>query len=245
MKLSNMRKGFVVFLISVSFTFSCSTSEPVNPDMGFDYFPLSIGNYSIFLVQETKIALSVETKTSYELKVSITDSNVNDQGDTTYVIHRAKRANSSASWENQDTWSAKLSNNRILQNEGNVTFVKLLFPPSLNLMWNGNLFNNLPDHGNIFNDRNSDQYYISYVNTPVTLPSGFQTDQSLTVVHNDYVDHIIGTDIRMEVYAKGAGLIYKEIRQLEYCTNPPSCTGQQKVAKGVILIQSLKEYGRQ
>jgi hypothetical protein len=39
------------------------------------------------------------------------------------------------------------------------------------------------------------------------------------------------------------GLIYKEVVQVKYCTDI-GCYGQQKVEQGVILIQSLKEYGK-
>jgi hypothetical protein len=103
----------------------------------------------------------------------------------------------------------------------------------LELSWDGNQFNN----------STTESYVISELNASITLPSGFEAEQSLTVIQNDLLDNIVETDQRKEVYAKGVGLIYKEIIQLQYCTNP-NCLGQQKVDKGVILIQSLKEHGQ-
>jgi len=243
MKLLIMRKRLGVFLVFCLVTLSCSTDEPVIPDMGLDYYPLQVGNYAIYEVEETIILQSVETQTSFDLRITVTDSSKNEQGVVYYLLVREKRTSPSGNWEALDTWSTKVIDNKTVQNEGNVLFVKLVFPPSLNLKWDGNLFNNLPDDGNIFNDSNSDHYFISDLDEPITLPSGFETNQSLTVIQNDFSDNIVGIDQRKEVYAKGVGLIYKEITQLEYCTSS-NCLGQQKVDKGVILVQSLKEHGQ-
>ncbi len=243
MKLPIMRKGLGVFLVFSLVIFSCSENEQVIPDLGLDYYPLQVGNFALYQVDETYILQSVETKTSYELKVTVTDSSISQQGVVTYFLVREKRLNSSSKWESVDTWSSHVLNNKVVQNEGNVLFVKLIFPPSLNLMWDGNEFNNVPDGGNLFTDTSSDQYFISEFNKPITLPSDFESDQALTVVHNDFSDNIIGIDQRKEVYAKEVGLIYKEVTQLKYCTSS-NCLGQQRVDKGVILIQSLKEYGQ-
>ena len=243
MKLLIMRKGLGIFLVFSLVIISCSDDEQVAPDLGLDYYPLHVGNYSVFQVEETTITLSVEIKTSYELKVAITDSSINEQGVTTYSVIRQKRMNTSSNWENLDTWSCKVLNNRLVQNEGNVLFVKLIFPPSLNLMWDGNEFNNLQGDGNLFTDNSSGKYVVSELNKPITLQSGFESDQTLTVVQNDFTDDIIGIDQRKEVYAKTTGLIYREVNQLQYCTSS-NCLGQRRVDKGFILTQSLKEHGK-
>lgn len=243
MKLLIMRKGLVVFMVFNLVIFSCSENEQVTPDLGLDYYPLKVGNFVLYQVNETYISQSVETKTSYELKVTVTDSSINQQGVITYFLVREKRVNSLSQWKSVDTWSSHFLNNKVVQNEGNVLFVKLVFPPSLNLMWDGNEFNNLPDDGNLFTDNSSDQYFISEMNKPITLSSGFESDQALTVIQNDFSDNIIGIDQRKEVYAKEVGLIYKEVTQLKYCTSS-NCLGQQRVDKGFILIQSLKEHGQ-
>ena len=243
MKLLIMRNGLGVFLVFSFVLFSCSKNEQVIPDMGLDYYPLQVGNYAIYEVKETNILQSIVTETFYDLRIKVTGSSINEQGVVTYFLVREKRTSSSGNWESLDTWSTKVMDNKTVQNEGNVLFVKLIFPPSINLKWDGNQFNNLPDDGNVFNDSDSDQYFISDLDEPIILPSGFETDHSLTVIQNNFSDNIVGTDQRKEVYAKGVGLIYKEITQLEYCTNS-NCLGQKKVDKGVILIQSLKEHGQ-
>ncbi len=250
MKLLIMRKGFGVFLVFGFIIFSCSTKDQVIPDFGLEYYPLQVDNYSIYQVDETHIVQSIETKTSYELKVTITDSSINQQGVVTYILVREKRASASDNWVSLDTWSAKVVNNSVIQNEGNVLFVKLVFPPALNVAWDGNQYNNLkvdenpfnvnlPYDGNILTDNNSDQYVISEQQESITLPSGFEAANALTVTHNNFQDNIVGTDQRKEVYAKDVGLIYKEINQYINC-NGSICNGD----KAGVLIQSLKEHGK-
>jgi hypothetical protein len=241
MKLSIMKVGFGVFGF-LMLIISCSEQEQVEPDLGMDYFPLQVGNYSIYDVLETTILPSSEENSiSYELKLTVTDSVVNEKGEVTYIMVREKRISPSASWQSVETWSATVINNRVVQNESNVSFVKLIFPPSLNLSWDGNQYNDLPYNGGIesFYDGSDTPYFISEMDQPITLSTGFTAETSLTVVQNDYNDVITGIDERKEVYAKGVGLVYKEINQFINC-NGTICTGD----RSFVFIQSLKMHGR-
>jgi hypothetical protein len=210
--------------------------------MGFDYFPLKVGNFQIYEVVQTDIVNNVATESIYELRAVVSDSAKNNNRSITYTIIREKRVNPSADWQPFETWSAKLANNKLIQNESNTLFVKLLFPPSLNLSWDGNEFNNLPDNGNLFNDSKSEKYIISDVSDITSLSNGYQVANTITVTQNVYNDIPTGKDQRSEIYAKNVGLVYKEIVQLKYCTIG-SCLGQQFIEKGVILSQSIKSNG--
>ena len=237
-----MRKGLLFIFIVNACLFSCSGNEELVPAWGLDYFPVRVGVFHVYQVEETTVVQSVETKSVYELRVTVKDSSINEQGITTYLLLREKRATVSSNWESLDTWSVKMVGNKLIQNEGNVLFVKLFFPLLRDLKWNGNEFNNLLNSGNIFNDRNSAHYSIGSIDLPIALPSGFETDHALEVVHNSYEDAIIGSDQRKEIYAKGVGLIYKEITQLQYCT--ANCPVSKRIDKGLIFVQTLKEHGQ-
>ena len=234
-----MKRGIGFFLVIVLVTFSCSEVEQVPPDMGFDYFPLQAGNYSLYQVEEVTGLGSAVTQVSYEIRATVTDSTINEKGEVTYFMVREKRTGSSGNWENLDTWSAKVINGRVIQNEGNVLYVKLIFPPSLNLTWDGNEYNNLPDNGQLFYDGYDVPYVISEIDKPISLKTGFESDRTLTVTQNDFNDFTVGTDERKEVYARGVGLVYKEINQVIKCTGS-GCSGD----RSFLFIQSLKEYGK-
>lgn len=242
MKLPLMKIGFGALGLFFMLVLSCSEKEQVEPDQGMDYFPLQTGNYWIYDTEEiTTLPSTAETNISYELKITVTDSVMNEKGEVTYIMVREKRATPSDRWESFETWSATVINNRVIQNESNVSFVKLIFPPSLNLSWDGNQYNNLPFNGGIesFYDGTDTPYFISAIDQPITLSTGFSTENSLTVVQNDYNDVITGIDERKEVYARGVGLVYKEINQFIKC-NGTICTGD----RSFVYIQRLKAHGR-
>jgi len=222
------------FLISIS----CSETEQIAPDLGLDYYPMRVGNYAIYEVMEKSVVQSITTENSYALKVTYSDSIRNDNGEVTYIILREKKNSGSTTWQALDTWSVKRINNQILQNESNVVYVKLILPPSLHLKWDGNQYNNRGEL-ELFYDGNDIPYFISDWDRPITLSTGLTAENTFTVVQNDYNDETIGINEQKEIYAKGIGLIYKEINQVIKCTGT-LCFGD----RSYLFIQNLKEYGR-
>ncbi len=227
------------FLLILLILPACGSEDPINTDIGIDYFPLKTGSQWIYNVEETSINLSVETKVEYELRVTVVDSIKNDLGLYTYIFLRETRATEMDAWQSLNTWSTMFSNNQVIQNEANLNLVKLIVPLFEGSRWNGNQYNNLPDNGNLFNGQNSATYQAIEFDKPVSLDTNLSFDKTTTVVQNDFTDPIVGTDQRKEVYARTVGLIYKEVIQLEYCTDDP-CLGQQRVDKGVRYNQTLK-----
>lgn len=238
-----MRRGCFLFILIVAIA-ACSSEDPVNPDTGFNYFPLKPGKSWIYQVEETTINQSIESTVNYDLRVTVADSIKNSSGGYTYILNRETRTSDTSPWQSLDTWSASQLNNQMTQNESNTVFVKLIFPPASGLKWNGNQYNNLPDNGNVFNGKDSETYQIIDFDKSITLETGLEYPKTLTVIQNNFTDDIVGRDERSEIYAREVGLIYKEVTQLEYCTTP-SCLGQQKVDNGVIYRQTLKAYASQ
>lgn len=239
-----MKVPLLICLILGFMLSSCQSAEPVIPDMGFDYFPMKVRSFQVYEVEETSILNNIQSSVKYEIKHTITDSSLNQHGIVTYRISRERRNNSAEDWQPFETWTVENKTNRIIQNENNIPFVKLVFPPALNLKWNGNEYNNLPENGNLFNTSGSNKYVITATDYNVTLENGFQAFNTISVAQNQYSDEFIGKDERTEIYAKDIGMIFKQVIQLEYCTNP-DCYGQQFVNRGVIYSQSLKSHGVQ
>lgn len=229
-------------MFSVLLIASCTDQEVTLPDMGYNYFPLKVDNYRIYDVSETTIVDNISTKITYELREWVSDSVINSNNTVTYTITRQKRSSSAEAWQNFETWTSTLNSTKLIQNENDVQFVKLMFPPSLNLAWNGNEFNSLENNGNLFNDSKSETYIISAKAVRLSLTTGFDAVNTITVTQNSYDDPITGKDVRLEVYAQNVGLVYKEVTQLKYCTSG-GCLGQKLVNSGKIITQSLKSYG--
>jgi hypothetical protein len=180
------------------------------------------------MCSETNVPLK-----NYELKVLIYDSSKNVEGTYTYYIHRYTRADSTQAWTDLDSWSARVTTNQVIVNEGNTPYVKLNFPLVSNSKWNGNAYNNLGEE-----DYNLQNFQRSY-----QLGNGKKYPTTLIVVQSDNQDFFVYQDKRIEVYAASVGLIYKETTQLTYFQDP--CYGQQKVKTGIIYTQMLKTTGHE
>ncbi|MEJ2004921.1 MAG: hypothetical protein P8X57_08155, partial [Cyclobacteriaceae bacterium] len=102
-----------------------STVDPDPVLTGSDYFPLTVGHFIEYDVQETTYSLnSGAVERSYQIRQEIADSIVNQSGSTTFVIYRYRRDSENDAWTFLTTWSARLENNRIVVQEGNIPFIK-------------------------------------------------------------------------------------------------------------------------
>jgi hypothetical protein len=199
-------------------------------DSGENYFPVAVGQYSIFDVNEIQYSEVADTDTlQYELKTEVVDSFKNNIGTFTYVVHRSKRPAGSSEWQFLDTWSVRKDNNQVVQAEGNTSFVKLVFPPSKGARWNGNGQNGMEE----------DEYEVMDFDTPQSF-NNLSFEKTATVEQEFNDDPIVYTDLRKEVYARGTGLVYKETTQLHFCTSEVC---DRIIENGMIYKQTIKEYG--
>ncbi|MFZ6012684.1 MAG: hypothetical protein ACOYXT_20230 [Bacteroidota bacterium] len=228
--MKNFSKYFIGLLIVA--LAACDKEGEVPADVGKDYFPLQKGHYQIYTIDEIRYSEVAAPETlAYELMTEVVDS-FPQQGGYTYIVHRSTRANSGAPWQFLDTWSVRAESRELVIAEGNVSFVKMVFPVKAGNTWDGNKFNT----------QEEDEYEMTSVGEPFTV-NDITFSQSLTINQNDNGDLIVFQDKRSETYARDVGLIFKESVQLNYCTTP-SCLGKQIVDSGVIYKQSIKEYGR-
>lgn len=222
-------KYFPFYLI---LAISCTTDEFTPPDIGLDYFPLQKDFYQVYGVDETTYSEVGGTKNlTYQIMIAVTDSFPNAEGGYTYVLNRRKRASEASPWQELDTWSARNNERELVVTEGNTPLVRLTFPVRKESSWNANKFNDLA----------ADKYEVLGVDQPFTA-GGRTFEKTLTVSEENNDDLIVFQDKRQSVYARGAGLVYREIIQLNYCTKD-DCRGQQKITNGIIFKQTLIGYG--
>jgi len=218
--------------------------DPIQEVSTANYFPIRVGDYRIYHVQETQVsAYNVETDFEYDIKTVVIDSFINVSGSFSYVISRFKRANATEAWTSIDTWTVRINAREVVVTEGSTPFVRLTFPVKSGRTWNGNAYNNL-ETSEFCGDNNfisCDLYELANVRkTFATSVDSFEN--TLEVIQNNSPDLITKYDIRREVYGAGIGLVYKESTVLNYCT-VGACLGQQLAESGVKLKQELIEYG--
>lgn len=233
-------KKFVGWLVIVLLTWSCDQSgEPEIRNTDHAYFPLNVGQYRIYSVDEIRYALSTPETLRYELKVVATESFVNDEGGETYVLHRFRRADG-GNWIPDETWSALLRKDQAIVSQGNIPYVVLDFPLEKGRRWNGNTYNN---RSQFYTGASTDEYELTSVNESVQLPDQVYAD-CVVVQQQDEEDPILYKDFRREVYARDIGLIKKETVQLKYC-NRDACLGDKLIEEGVIQTQILIGHGEE
>lgn len=214
------------------FLLGCGDDEPADRLNSEEYFPLQTGSYRIFSVEKnTYTELNPPEEMQYELKVEVVDSFANQEGGFTYVIHRSTRETENDTWEFREVWSARTSDYQAVENEGNVSFVRIAFPAIRNKEWNGNALNSLEE----------DSYIIESAGDPYELED-LAFDDVLVIDQEDEVNELIRNQ-REEIYARNIGLVYKKSIVLNYCDDV-SCFGQQIIKDGVEYWQVLKEYGQ-
>lgn len=237
---------YLSFFVLMLLTWSCASDEELILKKDSDFFPISVGSFFIYDVNETSYtALGEKEDFMYQLKLVVADSFQNIAGGTSYVIQRSKKGDNSSTFDYLDTWSARIEASEVVIAEGTTSFVRLSFPLVTGKQWNGNALNSLGGEETCVDniENTCDLYEIGSLGTPYEF-NGEMLNETLEVVQNNNVDLIVKQDVRKEIYARHIGLVYKENTLLEYCT-VGSCIGQQQIEKGLVYTQALVSYGKE
>jgi hypothetical protein len=223
-----------------SLIIGCDKQDEIRPSRDHEYLPLRKGWYQVYDVEETVYELGTSQTYFYQLKTVIVDSFPNAEGAYTYLIHRSRKYSGNDLWEEDGTFTARLSDTEAIVSKGNTPFVVLTFPAATGNDWNGNAYN---DEVNPNSNSASDLYEITQTGIGQVV-NGVSFPDCITVVQEDNDDTIVFQDNRSEIYARNVGLIFREIIQLTYCNDEDrNCVGEQIIDEGIIYAQRISHYG--
>ncbi len=237
---------YLSFFVAGLLIWSCSDNADVVLKNDADFFPVSVGSFFIYDVEETKYStISGQEDFIYKLKLTVTDSFVNNSGGSTYVVLRSRQDQGTTGFDYLDTWSVRVEASQVVTIEDNISFVRLAFPLVVGKQWNGNVLNTLGGEETCGDNPtiSCDLYQVESMGIPFDL-NGEMLTETLEIVQNNNLDVIVKQDVRKEIYARNIGLVYKESTILEFCT-VGNCIGQQQIENGVKLKQTLVEYGKE
>lgn len=223
MKIRNIKYySLLILLLSVSFFVACSKGEePVPVDYGYDYYPLKIGNEWVYDVSAIELTTLGEDTTNYQLK-EVVEESVDGGDEENFLLYRYKRDDEFDVWVMDSIWSVKKEEKYLVKTENNIRYQKLTFPLSLDLFWDGNVWNTFDEN----------EYSVVGINQAYNV-NGESYDEVLEVEH--YVEQNLITSVENgEYYGKGIGLIEIYKKSLE--TQP----GEKTL--GTIYHQRLKSY---
>jgi hypothetical protein len=223
----------IVWALFLLLAVACGKKPDVtNDDIGFDYYPISEGDYFIYDVIDTSFQGSGSFEVSvYQLKEEIHEP-ITVSEETRYQVYRYYRE-PGAEWKTQpdSVWTVFYRGNSVVKVEDNVRFVKLIFPLEVNKAWDGNISDTENDPMNY--------YKLKQVRRPYTYDDRHYS-QTVSVEHfnsSSAIDKLYS----VEVFAREIGLVYKQI--LIYRYEQP-ITFPQKIDLGRHYQMKMIEHGR-
>ena len=212
----------ILFLIIIS---SCKPINYIDEDYHSKYFPVELNQEKEFLITNINHSSFGKDTVTYYLKEVISEKFLNLEGDSAYRIERFWKTDSTNNYEIKDIWVANKSLNFAQLVEENIRFTKLIFPFDVNVVWDGNAFNN----------QQSQEYRIESINIPY-LFNELTFDSSITVIQN-YKSNLLEYENAKEIYVIGLGLVYKE--KVEVLINSAD---SNDFSQGFEFYQELIEY---
>ena len=222
-----------VFIIITLFQ-SCNddSTDPVN---SYDYFPLAIGHYMIYDVEETTYSSGQQKPVlrNYQEKDEISRATVNANGGSTYIVSRSTRNTTSDYWQKVKEYSIEQFPDKLIFNIDNQSTLPLVFPVDSKITWNGNMYNTL----------DAQDYHYEDINQPYQISSTLSFDKTLTLVERRDTTSVIDYDLGLKRFAVGVGLIYDEQTSYEYCQSSAECIGKQIIDSGSRKTRRIIEHG--
>lgn len=220
--------GFIAALLIVASCKKESSNEIL--DIGHNYYPISQGSYCTFTVNAVTYddfytPVLVDTA-RYELKEVIGEYLGMNGALQTYKLYQYKRIVNTDEWDLINVWTIALDNFKIIRNEENESYIKLVFPVNKGARWNGNAYN--------VNDKETYEYADVHYSFQI---SGFNFDSVLTVLQRDE-SSLIDEYYAEEKYAKNIGLIYKKKVSLQKEVDG-------SIKSGFDITFTLLDYGKQ
>lgn len=225
--------GILILFTALVLFQSCNNdnTDPVNT---YDYFPLTIGHYMIYEVNEAVYSSGQANPVikAYQEKDEISSVTVNTDGSSTYIVSRSSRNTSTDYWVKTKEYSINQFPDKLIFNVDNQSLVPLVFPIDSKITWNGNMYNTL----------DPEEYHYEEINQPFKLGSQ-SFDKTLTLVERRDTTSVIDYDLGIKRFAIGVGLIYDEQTSYEYCQATADCIGKGIIDSGSKKTRKIIEFG--
>ena len=226
------RKGGLVLLVFFGCS-ACNETREVGPEtVGYDFYPLEVGQYRIYDVEEIRYLITGFDTSVFQLREIIFDS-INSIDQTTYLLRRDIRETAMDEWQSDSVWTVARTNNYLVITENNIPLIKLTFPVNTDRNWDGNSLNS----------RGEQTYY--YQSLPAASIDSIALEDHIRVIIEDIEDNITGVDLRSEVYVRGIGLVEKDYLTQKKCTASDCGPDLGEVIAGRSVKQVLIELGHE
>lgn len=223
-----MLKRIFLFIAFCSLFYTACNKENYAPaiDLESNYYPLKVGTVYIYSVDSTAYSNFSNTSTHYqfELKDSITNVYEDLSGISNYRTERYKRIDSSSTWVIQKVFSRSKSQRDGEEFIDNQRFIRIIFPPKVGSIWNGNSKNILGEQ----------DYMINKGVAPLTI-NNLSFDSTIVVNEIDE-SNLIRQDLVNATYARNVGLIQKDVTAVD------KDISSGKITNGYVYSLKIKSF---
>lgn len=230
----------IFFLIFLVIVFACTKKNTASTDslLGLDYYPTTKGKFIVYDVDSTVFTEQPKDTLfyKYRIKEKFADSFIDNQGQPAIRIERyikkysAIKPYDSIAYTIKEVWMLNASNKSIQVVEGNVRYTKLIFPIQQNAIWNGNIQNIVGEWS----------YTYDYIDKTEIINGNALTN--VLLVKQFFLSTAISYQNYNEKYAKGIGLVYRQISDVS-ATTVTSENILNRINKGVLYTQKIVNYG--
>jgi hypothetical protein len=237
-----LNKYLYIVILIVAFA-SCKKKSAPAPviDVGTDYYPTAIGKYVIYEADSTVYDefTHLPTNYKYQIKEKIEEQFTDNEGKPALRLMRYIKkydpnvAYSAMPWTIKSAWMVNVSATDVEVVEENIRFTKLIFPVKEGSTWDGNAKNTIGEW----------TYTYLGIDAPQTINSVY-FDKALTVKQKDYRT-LISYQYYIEKYARGTGLVYREITDLYSGTVVTGVPVENRIEKGTIYRLTVISYGNE
>ncbi|NML64263.1 hypothetical protein HHL22_03495 [Hymenobacter sp. RP-2-7] len=114
---------------------SCRHESVVVPAYS-DYYPLTLGAYRSYVVQDSTWKAGKVTTTQYQLRERVSEQFSDAAGLPAYRLVRSRRADASAAWTDDSVLVVQPLPRALLLTRSNVRTVEMIYPPVAGKGWN-------------------------------------------------------------------------------------------------------------
>lgn len=227
------------------------------PESQYAYFPLDIGRSWEYRVDSVIYdfapggGIAIDSQTILR-RERITDTLRDETGGLFYLIERCERRDKTTPWQYVATDRAARRASQGIRQEGNLRYLRLIFPMTRGAAWDGNVWIDESLEIEIAGERIKPfggwRSRVDTLDAPAAI-GAFVFDSTLTVTEAD-LTNAIERRLSRSTYARGVGLIRREqwILDSQYCNRvppPADCLTRPwrlKAEKGFIMRQTLLRY---
>ncbi len=208
-------------------------------NLGLDYYPTTKGKFVVYDIDST-VYTEIPKDTlqfKYRIKEKLSDSFTDNLGQPAIRLERyikrydPKMAYDSIPWTIKQVWLVNANQTNVQVVEDNIRYTKLVFPLSTKKTWNGNAYNNLGER----------LYSYIYLDNPEVV-NQIHLEQVLQVEQKEFRT-LISYQHYQEKYARGIGLVHREIVDLLSNAIAPGKPVENRIESGIIYKQTLVTYG--